>query len=75
MTGTVVRVVSQKEDNDPDILAAIGLADVGSGNHVTLEEKQHNLLDLAVGGERSPFLLRLLHLKKHSIPDSIQVEL
>ena len=73
MSGTVVTVVNNQEDNDPDILAAIGLADVGSGSHVTLEEKRHNLLELRVGGEQSPFLLRLLHLKKHSIPDDIKV--
>ena len=37
-----------------------------------LEEKPQNMVELEIGGEGSPFLLRLLHLKQNSIPSDIQ---
>ena len=37
-----------------------------------MEEKPQNIIELEIGGEGSPFLLRLLHLKQNSIPSDIQ---
>ena len=39
-----------------------------------LEEKPQNMVELEIGGEGSPFLLRLLHLKQNSIPSDIQAK-
>ena len=62
----------QEIDNDPDIDAAVELADHENGSEVDLEEKPQNMVELEIGGEGSPFLLRLLHLKQNSIPSDIQ---
>jgi len=73
MDGKVVTVVREEIDNDPDIDAAVELADHENGSEVDLEEKPQNMVELEIGGEGSPFLLRLLHLKQNSIPSDIQV--
>jgi len=73
MDGKVVTVVRNEIDNDPDIDAAVELADHENGSEVDLEEKPQNIIELEIGGEGSPFLLRLLHLKQNSIPSDIQV--
>ena len=65
----------QEIDNDPDIDAAVELADHENGSEVDLEEKPQNMVELEIGGEGSPFLLRLLHLKQNSIPSDIQANL
>ena len=62
----------QEIDNDPDIDAAVELTDHENGSEVDLEEKPQNMVELEIGGEGSPFLLRLLHLKQNSIPSDIQ---
>ena len=68
-------ILFQEIDNDPDINAAVELADHENGSEVDLEEKPQNMLELEIGGEGSPFLLRLLHLKQNSIPSDIQAKL
>lgn len=62
----------QEIDNDPDIDAAVELGDHENGSEVDLEEKPQNMVELEIGGEGSPFLLRLLHMKQSSIPSDIQ---
>ena len=64
----------QEIDNDPDIDSAVELADHENGSGVDLEEKPQNMLELEIGGEGSPFLLRLLHLKQNSIPSDIKAK-
>ena len=64
----------QEIDNDPDIDSAVELADHENGSDVDLEEKPQNMVELEIGGEGSPFLLRLLHLKQNSIPSDIQAK-
>ena len=43
------------------------------GSDVDLEERPQNMIELEVGGDGSPFLLRLIHFQRDSIPASIQV--
>ena len=64
----------QEIDNDPDIDSAVELADHENGSGVDLEEKPQNMVELEIGGEGSPFLLRLLHLKQNSIPSDIKAK-
>ena len=69
-----MKVLLLKEvDNDPDINAAVEIEDHDNGSEVDLEEKPHNMVEVEIGGEGSPFLLRLLHLKQDTIPLDIQV--
>ena len=71
-----VKVLLLKEiDNDPDINAAVEIEDHDNGSEVDLEEKPHNMVEVEIGGEGSPFLLRLLHLKQDTIPLDIQVNI
>ena len=60
-------------DNDPDVNAAVDIEDHTMGSEVDLDEKPQNMIELQVGGDGSPFLLRLIHFKQNSIPDNIQV--
>ena len=60
-------------DNDPDINAAVEIEDHENGSEVDLEEKPHNMVEVEIGGEGSPFLLRLLHLKQDTVPMDIHV--
>ena len=57
-------------DNVPDLDAAVDLSDHETGNDVRLKEKPHNAVEITPGG---PFLLRMLHLKQGSIPESVRV--
>ena len=75
MPGRIVTRVEKEVDNDPDIVAAINLADHTSGQDVDLEEKPQNMIELKPAiGRDSPFLLRLIHLRQNSIPSSIKVD-
>ena len=39
-----------------------------TGIEVDLEEKPQNLIEVEIGGIGSPFLLRLVHMKRNTIP-------
>ena len=43
------------------------------GSDVHLEEKPQNMIELEIGGDGSPFLLRLIHFKQNSMQADIQV--
>lgn len=73
MDGRVVTVVRNEIDNDPNLNAAVEIEDHENGSEVDLEEKPQNIVELEVGGEGSPFLLRLIHMKQNSIPMDINV--
>jgi len=73
MSGRVVTVISQEVDNDPDIDAAVEIEDKSSGSDIDLEEKPQNMIEVEIGGEGSPFLLRLIHFKQNSMDANIQV--
>jgi len=73
MNGRVVTVVRNEIDNEPNLNAAVEIEDHENGSEVDLEEKPHNMVEIEIGGEGSPFLLRLLHLKQDTIPLDIQV--
>jgi len=73
MDGRVVTVVRNEIDNDPNLNAAVEIEDHENGSEVDLEEKPQNIVELEVGGEGSPFLLRLIHMKQDSIPMDINV--
>jgi len=73
MSGTVVTVVSHEADNDPDLDAAVEMEDHSSGSEVDLEEKPQNMIEVAIGGTGSPFLLRLIHFKQDTVSSDIQV--
>lgn len=54
----------QEIDNDPNLNAAVEIEDHENGSEVDLEEKPQNIVELEIGGEGSPFLLRLIHMKQ-----------
>ena len=45
------------------------------GSEVELEEKPQNMVELEIGGDGSPFLLRLIHFHQNSMQANIQVQL
>ena len=57
----------QEIDNDPNLNAAVEIEDHENGSEVDLEEKPQNIVELEVGGEGSPFLLRLIHMKQEEM--------
>jgi len=67
MDGRVVTVVRNEIDNDPNLNAAVEIEDHENGSEVDLEEKPQNIVELEVGGEGSPFLLRLIHMKQEEM--------
>ena len=73
MGGKIVTAVKKEIDNVPDINAAIDLEDNPGGDGVDLKEKPQNMIEVQVGGNSSQFLLRLIHLKQDSIPNTIKV--
>jgi len=73
MDGRVVTVVRNEIDNDPNLNAAVEIEDHENGSEVDLEEKPQNIVELEIGGEGSPFLLRLIHMKQNSVPMDINV--
>ena len=73
MDGKIITAVDKEIDNELDLKAAIDLEDNDGGNGVNLKEMPHNLIELQVGGDSSQFLLRLIHLMKDSIPNTIKV--
>ena len=74
MEGKIITAVKKEIDNEPDLNAAIDLEDnPDGGNGVKLTEKPHNLIELQVGGDSSQFMLRIIHLMKDSIPNTIKV--
>ena len=74
MPGKVVTRVEEEIDNPPDLTAAIDMGDHENGKDVELEEKPQNLIEIKPSyGIESPFLLRLIHLRQNTIPDSIMV--
>lgn len=72
MAGTVVTATTNMTDNPPDLEAATQLLDPEDGEP-GVEEKPQNMIELRVGGERSAFLLRMIHMEQDSIPEEIQV--
>ena len=75
MDGKVVTRVEKEIDNPPNLAAAIDLEDHEDGKDVALEEKPQNLVEIKpLKGQKSPFLLRMIHLRKNSIPADITVE-
>jgi len=73
MGGKVVTVMRNEVDNTPDINAAVEMEDHTSGSDVDLEEKPQNIIELQIGGDTSPFLLRLIHFRRNTIPNTIRV--
>ena len=63
----------QRVDNTPNITKAVEWDDHQSGLDVDLEQLPQNLVEVEIGGIGSPFLLRLIHQKRNSIPTTIQV--
>ena len=66
--------VLQEVDNDPDVNAAVEIEDHTMGSEVELEEKPQNMVELEIGGDGSPFLLRLIHFQQNSMQANIQVQ-
>ena len=60
-------------DNTPNITKAVEWDDHQSGLDVDLEQLPQNLVEIEIGGIGSPFLLRLIHQKKNTIPSNIKV--
>ena len=44
-----------------------------TGSKINLEEKPQNMIEVEIGGEGSPFLLRLIHFKQDTVESSIKV--
>ena len=65
--------VFQEIDNAPDVNAAVEVEDAADGSEVDLQELPQNMIEVEVGGAGSPFLLRLIHFKQSTIPDTITV--
>ena len=63
----------QRVDNTPNITKAVEWDDHQSGLDVDLEQLPQNMVEVEIGGIGSPFLLRLIHQKKNTIPDNIKV--
>ena len=63
----------QEIDNAPDVNAAVEVEDAADGSEVDLQELPQNMIEVEVGGAGSPFLLRLIHFKQSTIPDTITV--
>ena len=75
MDGKVVTRVEKEIDNPLSLAAAIDLRDHEDGKDVALKEKPQNLVEIKpLKGQNSPFLLRMIHLRKNSIPEHITVE-
>ena len=75
MSGKIVTRVEKEIDNAPNLTAAIDLQDHENGKDVALEEKPQNLLEIKpLNGQKSPFLLRMIHLRQNSIPADVKVE-
>ena len=55
--------------------AAVEIEDHTLGSEVDLEEKPQNMVELEIGGDGSPFLLRLIHFQQNSMQANIQVQL
>ena len=55
-------------DNTPNLTKAVEWDDHLTGIEVDLEEKPQNLIEVEIGGIGSPFLLRLVHMKRNTIP-------
>merc|ERR1719334_842451 len=49
------------------------MEDHSEGSDIDLEEKPQNMLEVEIGGDGSPFLLRLIHFKQNSMEANIQV--
>jgi len=73
MAGKVVTVQRDEIDNAPDVNAAVEVEDAADGSEVDLQELPQNMIEVEVGGAGSPFLLRLIHFKQSTIPDTITV--
>ena len=67
-----MRFSVQRVDN---ITKAVEWVDHQSGLDVDLEQLPQNMVEVEIGGIGSPFLLRLIHQKKNTIPDNIQVNI
>jgi len=73
MYGRVVTVERNRVDNTPNLTKAVEWDDHLTGIEVDLEEKPQNLIEVEIGGIGSPFLLRLVHMKRNTIPSNINV--
>jgi len=73
MYGRVVTVERDRVDNTPNITKAVEWDDHQSGLDVDLEQLPQNLVEVEIGGIGSPFLLRLIHQKRNTIPTNIKV--
>ena len=60
-------------DNTPNLTKAVEWDDHQTGVEVDLEQMPQNLVELEIGGIGSPFLLRLIHQKRNTIPNNIKV--
>ena len=49
------------------------MEDHTTGSEINLEEKPQNMIEVEIGGEGSPFLLRLIHFKQDTVESSIKV--
>ena len=65
--------VLQEADNTPDLDAAVEMEDHSTGSEINLEEKPQNMIEVEIGGEGSPFLLRLIHFKQDTVESSFKV--
>ena len=65
----------QRVDNTPNITKAVEWDDHQSGLDVDLEQLPQNLVEVEIGGIGSPFLLRLIHQKRNTIPTTINVNI
>lgn len=73
MSGRVVTVIRNQVDNTPDLTAAVEMDDHQTGIDVDLTELPQNIIEVEIGGIGSPFLLRLIHMKRNTIPSDINV--
>merc|ERR1719210_1280414 len=73
MYGRVVTVQRNRVDNTPNLTKAVEWDDHLTGIEVDLEELPQNLIEVEIGGVGSPFMLRLVHMKRNTIPSNIQV--